>query len=69
MLPTLVLCGLSEVIGWAGRVWSAKNPYLRDPFLMQYVLRICSWTTAELIGFDFPQNLLHDLRSDIHDSW
>jgi hypothetical protein len=37
LLPTAALAGLAEVIGWSGRLWSAKNPTLIDPFLMQYV--------------------------------
>ena len=38
LFPTAVLCGLLEVIGWSGRLWSSKNPILQEPFIMQYVL-------------------------------
>ena len=38
LFPTAVLCGLLEVIGWSGRLWSSTNPLLRKPFIMQYVL-------------------------------
>jgi hypothetical protein len=38
LFPTAVLCGLLEVIGWSGRLWSSKNPFLREPFIMQCVL-------------------------------
>lgn len=36
MLPTAVLACIAEVIGWAARLWSSKNPSLLDPFLIQY---------------------------------
>lgn len=35
LLPTVVLAGLTEVIGWSGRLWSSQNPTLLTPFLMQ----------------------------------
>ena len=38
MVPTIVLCGLSEIIGWSGRLWSAYNVQVMDPFLIQCVL-------------------------------
>jgi len=34
-LPTAVLAGLGEIIGWTARLWSSKNPLKMDPFLMQ----------------------------------
>lgn len=42
LLPTAVLAGLGEIIGWAGRLWSSKNPTLLDPFLIQSVTSIVS---------------------------
>lgn len=35
LLPTAVLAGTAEVIGWSGRLWSSKNPFLQTPFLIQ----------------------------------
>ncbi|KAI9457817.1 RTA1-like protein [Lactarius psammicola] len=32
---TAVLSGITEIIGWSGRLWSSQNPLLRTPFLMQ----------------------------------
>lgn len=38
MVPTVVLCGVSEIIGWSGRLWSSYNAQDIDPFLMQCVV-------------------------------
>jgi len=38
MIPTVVLCGLTEIIGWSGRLWSSYDVQNMDPYLMQYVL-------------------------------
>ncbi|KAF7308131.1 hypothetical protein HMN09_00660600 [Mycena chlorophos] len=35
LLPTAVLCGLGELIGWSGRLWSSQSPLLGTPFEMQ----------------------------------
>jgi len=35
LFPTVVVCGITETIGWSGRLWSSKSPNLRTPFLMQ----------------------------------
>lgn len=39
LLATVVLAGITEVIGWGGRTWSSVTPRAIDPFLMQCVLR------------------------------
>jgi hypothetical protein len=38
VVPTVAICGLSEIIGWSGRLWSSYNAEDMDPFLMQCVL-------------------------------
>ncbi len=35
MFPTAVLANVAEILGWAARLWSAKNPSLVNPYLMQ----------------------------------
>jgi|ERR1700733_3724037 hypothetical protein len=35
LLPTAVLAGVGEVLGWSARLWSSHNPLLNTPFLMQ----------------------------------
>ncbi|CAE6423948.1 unnamed protein product [Rhizoctonia solani] len=50
MFPTLAICGLVEVVGWAGRYWGHENPYNRNPFLMQICTTIMapSFMTAAM---------------------
>ncbi|KAH7101350.1 hypothetical protein BKA62DRAFT_703530, partial [Auriculariales sp. MPI-PUGE-AT-0066] len=36
MVPTAVFCGLGEILGWSGRLWSSMNPALLTPFLMHF---------------------------------
>ena len=50
LLPTAVLAGLGEILGWSARYWSSLNDgILQTPFLIQYVplslhCRLCSWS-------------------------
>ncbi|KAF8317964.1 RTA1-domain-containing protein [Clavulina sp. PMI_390] len=44
LLPTIVLGGCGEVIGWVARLWSAKNIGNPTPFLMQVRTTIISPT-------------------------
>lgn len=34
-LVVLVLGGVTEILGWVGRTWSARNVYSLDAFLLQ----------------------------------
>lgn len=34
-LPTIVLAGLLEVLGWSGRLWSSYNPMNDNAFMIQ----------------------------------
>ncbi|EJT97904.1 RTA1 like protein [Dacryopinax primogenitus] len=40
LLPTLVAGGTAEIIGWSGRLWSAKEPNNLNPYLMQITTTI-----------------------------
>ncbi|KAH9977096.1 hypothetical protein BGW80DRAFT_1543183 [Lactifluus volemus] len=35
LLPTAVLCGFLEIVGWSARLWSSQDPFLKEPFLIQ----------------------------------
>jgi hypothetical protein len=53
LLPTAVLAGLAEIIGWSGRLWSSKNPLSLDPYLMQYVVtRRFAYVNADPVSQD-----------------
>ncbi|KAJ7605168.1 RTA1-domain-containing protein [Roridomyces roridus] len=51
LLPTAVLCGIGEVIGWSARVWSSINPFSDTPFLMQISTIIISPTPLLAANF------------------
>ncbi|PAV21959.1 hypothetical protein PNOK_0191600 [Pyrrhoderma noxium] len=53
LLPTAVLAGLGEVIGWAGRYWSSQTYQgnLLDPYLMQITCTIISPTPLLAANF------------------
>ncbi len=38
LLPTVVLAGSGELIGWGARTWSHYAPLNHDPYVAQYVL-------------------------------
>ncbi|KAF8579280.1 RTA1 like protein [Ramaria rubella] len=42
LIPTTVMCGVGEVIGWSGRLWSSKNPENANAFLIQISTTIIS---------------------------
>ncbi|KAJ3536787.1 hypothetical protein NMY22_g5879 [Coprinellus aureogranulatus] len=44
ILPTIVLCGVLEVLGWAGRLWSYYEPWNGSPFEMQICATILAPT-------------------------
>ncbi|KAG8714276.1 hypothetical protein FRC08_012143 [Ceratobasidium sp. 394] len=50
MIPTLVLCGVCELLGWGGRYWGHISPTNRDAFLMQICTTIIapSFMTAAM---------------------
>ncbi|KAF8305131.1 hypothetical protein DL93DRAFT_2233179 [Clavulina sp. PMI_390] len=50
-LFTVVLCGISEVIGWGARFWSAKNILALTPFLMQISTTIFAPTFTAAANF------------------
>ena len=50
-----VVGALTEVIGWAGRLWSAKCPYNNNAFLMQI--------STLIIGQSSQYSVLHSLAN------
>ncbi|KAG9009800.1 hypothetical protein FRB94_013586 [Tulasnella sp. JGI-2019a] len=39
-IPTVVTCGLVEVLGWSGRIWGSQNVWSQNPYIMQIVCTI-----------------------------
>ncbi|KAF8496737.1 RTA1-domain-containing protein [Russula emetica] len=37
LVPTAILCGFLELVGWGGRLWSSHHPFLETPFIIQAV--------------------------------
>ncbi|KAJ6566941.1 RTA1 like protein-domain-containing protein [Mycena capillaripes] len=51
ILPTACLCGIGELVGWSGRLWSSFSPSLKTPFLMQLVLTVLAPTPLIAVNF------------------
>ncbi|KAJ7854663.1 RTA1-domain-containing protein [Mycena leptocephala] len=51
LFPTICLCGIGELIGWSGRLWSSFSPNLHDPFMMQVVSTVISPTPLIAVNF------------------
>ncbi|KAK7694697.1 hypothetical protein QCA50_001885 [Cerrena zonata] len=64
LLPTIVIAGIAEIIGWSARLWSSKNPPLLDPFLMQITTTIIAPTPLLAANFIILGQLIARLGSD-----
>ncbi|KAI0040112.1 RTA1-domain-containing protein, partial [Auriscalpium vulgare] len=51
LLPTAVLCGLLEIAGWSGRLWSSFNVDSQSAFTMQIVTTIIAPTPLVAANF------------------
>ncbi|KAJ7064367.1 RTA1-like protein, partial [Mycena amicta] len=51
LLPTACLCGIGELIGWSGRLWSSFSPDLHKAFLMQVVSLVIAPTPLIAVNF------------------
>ncbi|KAJ3891165.1 RTA1 like protein-domain-containing protein [Lentinula edodes] len=51
LLPTIILAGCGEILGWAGRLWSNQNLQAADPYMIQIACLIISPTP--LLGAHF----------------
>ncbi|KAF8601741.1 RTA1-domain-containing protein [Ceratobasidium sp. AG-I] len=63
MLPTLVLCGTSELIGWAGRYWGHVSPHNKDPFMMQISTTIIAPSFMTAAMFLILPRIINELGS------
>ncbi|KAJ6624747.1 RTA1-like protein, partial [Mycena sp. CBHHK59/15] len=67
LFPTACLCGVGEIIGWSGRLWSSISPTLKDPFLMQITTTIISPTPLIAVNFILLTRIILRLGSQY--SW
>ncbi|KAF7314105.1 RTA1-like protein [Mycena chlorophos] len=51
LIPTAVLCGLGELVGWSGRYWSSFNPAAANPYMMQITTTIIAPTPLIAVNF------------------
>jgi len=51
LLPTAVLAGIAEVLGWSARLWSSQNPPLSTPFTIQISCTIIAPTPLVAANF------------------
>jgi len=35
LIATAAFCGIIEILGWSGRLWSSYSPFLKIPFQIQ----------------------------------
>ncbi|TCD70330.1 hypothetical protein EIP91_003959 [Steccherinum ochraceum] len=61
LLPTVCLGGIAEIIGWAARLWSSKNPTALNPYLMQIVTTIIAPTPLIAANFVILGELIRRL--------
>ncbi|KAJ7861441.1 RTA1 like protein [Mycena olivaceomarginata] len=51
LFPTACLCGIGELIGWSGRLWSSFSPRAADPYMMQITTTIIAPTPLIAVNF------------------
>ncbi|KAF7354226.1 hypothetical protein MVEN_01110400 [Mycena venus] len=61
LLPTAALCGVGELLGWSGRLWSSISPALETPFLIQISTTIISPTPLLAASFIILARVIHQL--------
>ncbi|KAJ7065720.1 RTA1 like protein-domain-containing protein [Mycena amicta] len=61
LLPTAALCGVGELIGWGGRLWSAISPEADTPFMMQISATIISPTPLLAASFIIFSRIVQQL--------
>ncbi|KAJ7195980.1 RTA1-domain-containing protein [Mycena rebaudengoi] len=67
LLPTACLCGIGELAGWGGRLWSSSSPQASDPFLMQITATVISPTPLLAVNFILLSRIVQ--RLGISYSW
>ncbi|KAI5999246.1 RTA1-like protein, partial [Pisolithus albus] len=63
LIPTVVLAGILEVLGWSARLWSSINPTLLTPFEIQLVGTILAPTPFLAANFLVLGKIIEQLGS------
>ncbi|CAE6506566.1 unnamed protein product [Rhizoctonia solani] len=64
MIPTLVLCGVGELLGWAGRYWGHIDPPNRDAFMMQISTTIIAPSFMTAAMFLMLPKIINELGTE-----
>ncbi|KAJ7082390.1 RTA1-like protein [Mycena belliarum] len=67
LFPTAVLCGIGELLGWGGRLWSSSSPTVRTPFIIQISTTIIAPTPLLAATFIIFSRVVQQLGSSY--SW
>ncbi|KAF8144342.1 RTA1 like protein-domain-containing protein [Mycena galopus ATCC 62051] len=67
LLPTAVCCGLGELVGWSGRLWSSQAPENDTPFIIQTCTTIIAPTPLLAASFMIMSRIVDRLGSSY--SW
>lgn len=51
LFPSAIFCGVLELVGWGGRLWSSHNPFLQAPFIIQAVNLVIAPTPLVAANF------------------
>ncbi|PPQ82458.1 hypothetical protein CVT25_007255 [Psilocybe cyanescens] len=64
LLWTACFCGITEIVGWSGRLWSSYNPFLDSPFQMQITCTIIAPTFLLAANFVILGRIIRTLGPD-----
>ncbi|KAF8496745.1 RTA1-like protein [Russula emetica] len=51
LFPSAIFCGILELVGWSGRLWSSQNPFLETPYIIQGVNLVIAPTPLVAANF------------------
>lgn len=63
LIPTAGLCGLIEILGWSGRLWSSFSPLLSTPFQIEITCTIVAPTPLLAANFVILGEIIRRLGS------
>ncbi|KAF9534640.1 RTA1-like protein [Crepidotus variabilis] len=63
LLPTAAFCGIIEILGWSGRLWSSISPFLEIPFQIQITCTIVAPTPLLAANFVIFGRIIERLGS------